>query len=72
LLQRSSVTASRSFCSPGSDTTDPPWRDLTAPFGAPTLVLTGRNDQIAGYVDQFEDLARYPKASYVAINDAGH
>jgi pimeloyl-ACP methyl ester carboxylesterase len=45
---------------------------LTAPFGAPTLVLTGRNDQIAGYVDQFEDLARYPKASYVALNDAGH
>jgi pimeloyl-ACP methyl ester carboxylesterase len=42
------------------------------PFDAPTLVLTGRKDQIAGYVDQFEDLARYPKASYVALNHAGH
>jgi pimeloyl-ACP methyl ester carboxylesterase len=46
--------------------------DLTARFGAPTLVMTGRNDQIGGYVDQFEDLARYPTASYVALNDAGH
>jgi pimeloyl-ACP methyl ester carboxylesterase len=46
--------------------------DLTAPFDGPTLVLAGRNDQIAGYVDQFEDLARYPTASYAVLNDAGH
>jgi pimeloyl-ACP methyl ester carboxylesterase len=47
-------------------------RDVPGSFDAPTFVLTGRNDQIAGYVDQFEDLSRYPQASYVALNDAGH
>jgi pimeloyl-ACP methyl ester carboxylesterase len=41
-------------------------------FDEPTLMLVGRADRIAGYIDQFEDLARYPKASYVALNDAGH
>jgi pimeloyl-ACP methyl ester carboxylesterase len=46
--------------------------DLATRFDASTLVMTGRNDQIGGYVDQFEDLARYPQASYVALNDAGH
>jgi pimeloyl-ACP methyl ester carboxylesterase len=46
--------------------------DLTSSCNAPTLILAGRSDQIAGYVDQFEDLARYPQASFVALNDAGH
>jgi pimeloyl-ACP methyl ester carboxylesterase len=46
--------------------------DLATRFDASTLVMTGRSDQIGGYVDQFEDLARYPKASYVALTYAGH
>jgi pimeloyl-ACP methyl ester carboxylesterase len=45
---------------------------LASSCDAPTLVLAGRSDQIAGYVDQFEDLAQYPQGSFVAFSDAGH
>jgi pimeloyl-ACP methyl ester carboxylesterase len=47
-------------------------RDVPESFDEPTLMLVGRTDRIAGYVDQFEDLARYPRAGYVALDDVGH
>jgi pimeloyl-ACP methyl ester carboxylesterase len=46
--------------------------DLMAPSDVPTVILTGRTDLVCGYIDQFEELGRYPNASYVALNDAGH
>jgi pimeloyl-ACP methyl ester carboxylesterase len=47
-------------------------QDVPESFDQPTLMLVGRTDRIAGYVDQFEDLARYPKGDYVALDDVGH
>jgi pimeloyl-ACP methyl ester carboxylesterase len=41
-------------------------------FDRPSLVLTGRQDQGVGYLDQFELLASYPRMTYVALDRAGH
>jgi pimeloyl-ACP methyl ester carboxylesterase len=41
-------------------------------FDGDVAILVGRRDRIAGYVDQFEALARYPRGSYTAFPDAGH
>jgi pimeloyl-ACP methyl ester carboxylesterase len=38
----------------------------------PTLVLTGRQDDIVGYVDQFGLLDRFPRATYAVLDLAGH
>lgn len=42
------------------------------PYGRPTLILTGRQDDAVGYLDQFDLLPHYPRASYVALDVAGH
>jgi pimeloyl-ACP methyl ester carboxylesterase len=47
-------------------------QDAPDSVDSPTLMLVGRTDRVAGYVDQFEDLARYPRGSYVALDAAGH
>lgn len=45
----------------------------TAPvFEGPTLIVTGRQDHIVGYEDQFRLLAGYPRATYVVLDGAGH
>lgn len=36
------------------------------------MVVTGRDDRIVGYADQFNVLASYPLATYVALSSAGH
>lgn len=41
-------------------------------YGGPTLVLTGREDRIVGYADQFHALPSYPQATYAVISGAGH
>lgn len=41
-------------------------------FDRPSLVITGRQDQGVGYLDQFELLASYPRMTYVALDHAGH
>ncbi|MFI6757851.1 alpha/beta fold hydrolase [Micromonospora sp. NPDC050417] len=46
--------------------------DSTLVFSGPTSIVTGRQDYIAGYADQFRALARYPSASYAVLADAGH
>lgn len=46
--------------------------DLHEPFGAPTLILAGRQDTEVGYKDQFGLLRNYPDASYCALHGAGH
>jgi len=43
-----------------------------APFDRPTLILTGRQDDATGYADQYALLARYPRASFVILDVAGH
>ncbi|MGA9343489.1 MAG: alpha/beta hydrolase [Nocardioidaceae bacterium] len=36
------------------------------------LVVSGRQDRICGYVDQFEAMTRYPHGTYIALDRAGH
>jgi pimeloyl-ACP methyl ester carboxylesterase len=41
-------------------------------FSAPTLIVAGRRDSVAGYTDAMELLERYPGATLSVIEDAGH
>jgi pimeloyl-ACP methyl ester carboxylesterase len=41
-------------------------------FAGDVLLLAGRQDRIAGHLDQFDALARYPGGSYTALAGAGH
>ncbi|HLJ82202.1 MAG TPA: alpha/beta hydrolase [Ktedonobacterales bacterium] len=45
---------------------------LPAPFGAPTLILTARQDQLCGYRDAWELLGSYPRATFAVLDRAGH
>lgn len=45
---------------------------LPAPFPAPALFLTGRQDNVCGYQDAYQILDNYPRASYVVLDRAGH
>lgn len=51
---------------------DAPEASFTQPCEAPTLVVTGRQDHIVGYVDQLGLLEHYPRATYLLLDDAGH
>lgn len=42
------------------------------PFRRPTLILTGRQDDSVGYLDQFALLPHYPRASFAVLDVAGH
>lgn len=53
---------------PASFETDPP----PAPFDAPTLILTARQDQLCGYRDAWDLLDRYPRATFAVLDRAGH
>ncbi|WP_245812005.1 alpha/beta fold hydrolase [Actinophytocola xinjiangensis] len=43
-----------------------------APFDRPALILTGRQDHVTGYQDQFALLPHYPRASFAVLDVAGH
>lgn len=43
-----------------------------APYARPTLILTGRQDDVVGYVDQFALLPHYPRATFAVLDVAGH
>jgi pimeloyl-ACP methyl ester carboxylesterase len=45
---------------------------LPRPFGAPTLFLTGRQDNVAGYRDAWSILEHYPRATFAVLDGAGH
>ncbi|HOJ78473.1 MAG TPA: alpha/beta hydrolase [Bacillota bacterium] len=45
---------------------------LEEPFTKPSLILTGRQDTEVGYQDQFQLLKNYSRATYVALDKAGH
>ncbi|MEU6914216.1 alpha/beta fold hydrolase [Streptomyces olindensis] len=42
------------------------------PFTRPTLILAGRQDDSVGYLDQFDLLPHYPRATYAVLDTAGH
>lgn len=45
---------------------------LPAPFAAPTLILTARQDQLCGYRDAWDLLDNYPRATFAVLDRAGH
>ena len=42
------------------------------PFAAPTLIVTGRQDGVVGHQDAWDLLPHYPRATYAALDRAGH
>lgn len=44
----------------------------STPYTRPTLILTGRQDDSVGYLDQFALLPHYPRASFAVLDVAGH
>jgi pimeloyl-ACP methyl ester carboxylesterase len=44
----------------------------TRHFDGNVTIITGRADRIAGHLDPFDALDRYPHGSFVALGDAGH
>ena len=46
--------------------------DLSEPFPRPALIITGRQDAIVGYKDAWNILDKYPRATYVVLDRAGH
>lgn len=51
---------------------DPRPEDAFGRFDGPTVIITGRQDHVVGFEDQFALLAHYPRATYIAIHGAGH
>lgn len=41
-------------------------------YDRPVLILTGRQDHVAGYTDQARLLGRYPHATFAVLDQAGH
>jgi len=41
-------------------------------FSKPTLIVTGRQDSVVGYQDQWSILENYPRATFVVLDKAGH
>jgi len=46
--------------------------NLPTPFGAPTLIITARQDNLCGYRDAWDLLDNYPRATFVVLDRAGH
>lgn len=42
------------------------------PFPGPSLIITGRQDSMVGYQDAWNILEKYPRATYVVLDRAGH
>lgn len=42
------------------------------PFPAPTLIITGRQDNLCGYRDAWNLLENYPRATFALLDKAGH
>ena len=42
------------------------------PFRQPALHITGRQDDVVGYGDAWNRIEHYPRASFVALDGAGH
>src|SRR5688572_16796103 len=46
--------------------------DVSEPFPRPSLIITGRQDAMAGYRDSWNIVENYPRATYVVLDRAGH
>lgn len=46
--------------------------DLSEPFPGPSLIITGRQDAIVGYHDAWNIVEKYPRATFVVLDRAGH
>lgn len=46
--------------------------NVSEPFPGPSLIITGRQDAMAGYRDAWKILENYPRATYVVLDRAGH
>lgn len=42
------------------------------PFDRPTLIVTGRQDQVVGYRDAWALLEHYPRATFAVLDASGH
>ncbi|MGQ5262651.1 alpha/beta fold hydrolase [Micromonospora sp. ZYX-F-536] len=49
-----------------------PDEDDDTVFDGPVSVVTGRQDGIVGYADQFHAMRRYPRGTFTVIDAAGH
>jgi pimeloyl-ACP methyl ester carboxylesterase len=45
---------------------------LAKPFGAPTLIVTGRQDTTVGYRDAWRIVENYPRATFAVLDRADH
>jgi pimeloyl-ACP methyl ester carboxylesterase len=45
---------------------------LPEPFPSPTLIVTGRQDFVTGYLDAWGILEDYPRATFAVLDRAGH
>ncbi len=45
---------------------------LPKPCPAPTLIITGRQDSVAGYRDAWEILENYPRGTFAVLDRSGH
>ncbi len=43
-----------------------------AGYAGPTCMITGRQDRMVGFADQFRQMANYPRGSYAMLDEAGH
>lgn len=46
--------------------------DVPAPFPGPSLIIMGRQDAVVGYRDAWNILDKYPRATYIVLDRAGH
>lgn len=49
-----------------------PDEDADVTFDRPVAVITGRQDRIVGYADQFRAMRHFPRGSYTVVDEAGH
>ena len=46
--------------------------NVSESFLGPTLIITGRQDAFVGYRDVWNILEKYPRATFVVFDRAGH
>ncbi|MER7444285.1 alpha/beta fold hydrolase [Micromonospora avicenniae] len=49
-----------------------PDEDADIVFSGPVSVITGRQDGIVGYADQFRSMRHYPRGTFTVVDAAGH
>jgi pimeloyl-ACP methyl ester carboxylesterase len=49
-----------------------PDEDSAAGYRGPVSIITGRQDRVCGYADQYRALASYPQAAFAILANCGH